>query len=121
MKIQTKKYQLELRRQRVRKTVKGTSERPRFNVYKSSKHIYAQVIDDIAGKTLVAANTLSEEFKGKKVKSYTIEAAKIVGNLLAEKAQRAGIKKVVFDRGGNRYHGRIKTLAEGAREKGLEF
>lgn len=121
MKIQDRKYQLELRRQRVRKTVKGATERPRLSVYKSSKHIYAQIIDDFAGRTLAAASTLTEEFKGKKVKSSTLEAAKIVGNLLAEKAQQAGLKKVVFDRGGNKYHGRIKTLAEGAREKGLEF
>lgn len=121
MKKQGRRYRLELRRHRVRKDISGSAERPRLNIYKSSKHIYAQVVDDSIGKTLVAISTVSKEFKDKKVKSYTLEAAKIVGNLIAEKAQQAGVKKVVFDRGGNRYHGRIKNLAEGAREKGLEF
>ena len=110
------------RKKRVRKKVFGTPERPRLSVYRSLKHIYAQVIDDTNGITLVAASTLDpalrEQLKGIKGK---IEAARLVGKLVAERALEKGIKKVVFDRGGFKYHGRVKALADGAREAGLEF
>ena len=100
---------------RVRRKVKGTPERPRLNVYRSLNNIYAQVIDDTKGVTLVAASSL-EDGKG-----GNIEAAKAVGKAIAGKATEKGIKQVVFDRGGHIYHGRIKALAEAAREAGLEF
>lgn len=121
MKTAKKKAKLQLRKERVRSKIQGTAERPRLCVYKSSKHIYAQVINDLAGKTLVAASTVGPEFKDKKVKAGTVAAAKVVGGLIADKALAAGISKVVFDRGGNLYHGRIKVLADSAREKGLKF
>jgi large subunit ribosomal protein L18 len=121
MKTAKKKVQLQLRKERIRKKIQGTGERPRLCVYKSSKHIYAQVINDLAGKTIVAASTVGPEFKDQKVKAGTSAAAKVIGGLIAEKALAAGIKKVVFDRGGNIYHGRVKILADSAREKGLEF
>jgi large subunit ribosomal protein L18 len=105
---------------RIRKKISGTSERPRLRVFKSNKHIYAQLIDDAAGRTLVTMSTVDKEFapgdeKGKKA------AAKVVGVKIAERAQAAGIKEVVFDRGGYIYHGRVKSLSEGAREGGLKF
>lgn len=106
---------------RVRKKVKGTTERPRLDVYRSLKHIYAQVIDDSCGRTLVAASTLDQELKGKVEFGGNIEAAREVGMLIAKKAIEKGIKTVVFDRGGYIYHGRVKALAEAAREAGLEF
>lgn len=107
-----------LRHKRVRTKISGTSERPRLSVYRSNKGIYAQVIDDVAAKTLVAASTLDKEVK---TKASNIEAAKEVGDLIAKRAIKAGIKTVVFDRGGYIYHGKIKALAEAAREAGLEF
>jgi large subunit ribosomal protein L18 len=107
--------------QRIRKKISGTTERPRLDVFRSLKHIYAQVIDDDTGKTLTSASTLSKEFQEQKKKSCNIEAAKIVGELIAEKALAKGIQKVVFDRGGYLLHGRVKALAQGARDKGLEF
>jgi large subunit ribosomal protein L18 len=106
---------------RVRKKVVGTAERPRLNVYRSLKHIYAQVIDDSTGKTLVSASTLDNEIKGKIAFGGNKEAAKEVGKLIATKAVKSGIKSVVFDRGGYIYHGRVQELAEAAREAGLEF
>lgn len=106
---------------RVRKRVKGTSERPRLNVFKSLNHIYAQVINDETGNTLTAASTLDPELKGKITKGGNVEAAKLVGKLIAERALSKGIEKVVFDRGGYIYHGRVKALAEAAREAGLKF
>ncbi|QSQ08983.1 50S ribosomal protein L18 [Koleobacter methoxysyntrophicus] len=106
---------------RVRKKVKGTSERPRLNVFKSLNHIYAQVINDETGNTLTAASTLDPELKGKITKGGNVEAAKLVGKLIAERALSKGIEKVVFDRGGYIYHGRVKALAEAAREAGLKF
>lgn len=106
---------------RVRKKVTGTEERPRLNVYRSLTNMYAQVIDDKAGRTLVAASTLDPEIKDKVNATGNKEAAKVVGKLVAERAIKAGIKSVVFDRGGYIYHGRVKELAEGAREAGLEF
>ncbi len=106
------------RHKRVRKNISGTAERPRLNVYRSLNHIYAQIIDDVKGVTLVAASSLDKGFEGR---GSNIEGAKAVGKAVAEKAQAAGIKTVVFDRGGYVYHGRVAALAEGAREGGLEF
>jgi large subunit ribosomal protein L18 len=104
---------------RIRKRVKGTAERPRLAVFRSLNHIYAQVIDDRSGKTLVAASTAE---KSAAVKSGgNVEAAKVVGKIVAERAKAAGINAVVFDRGGFLYHGRVKALADAAREGGLEF
>ena len=100
---------------RMRHKINGTPERPRLAVFRSNKHIYAQIIDDTVGRTLVAASTLEFEAEGTKT-----EAAKQVGDLVAKKALEKGIKQVVFDRGGNIYHGRIQALAEGAREAGLD-
>jgi len=109
------------RRRRVRKKVEGSPERPRLSVYRSLKHIYAQVIDDYAGQTLVAASTMSKELKGKLKSTGNREAAAMVGQLLAERARKAKISAVCFDRGGRMYHGRIKALAEAARKGGLQF
>ncbi|RLA81916.1 MAG: 50S ribosomal protein L18 [Deltaproteobacteria bacterium] len=109
------------RKLRVRKKVRGTEERPRLNVYRSLKHMYAQIIVDTRGETLVSASTLSRELRGKLKSTGNVEAAKEVGRLIAKKALEKGIKKVVFDRNGFLYHGRVKAVAEGAREGGLEF
>ncbi len=106
---------------RVRKKISGTPERPRLNVFRSLKNIYAQIIDDTTGTTLVSASTIDEAVKGKIAYGGNKEAAKEVGKLVAQKAIEKGIKQVVFDRGGYLYHGRIAELAEGAREGGLEF
>ncbi|MEO0005205.1 MAG: 50S ribosomal protein L18 [candidate division WOR-3 bacterium] len=103
----------------IRKRVSGSPERPRLCVNRSNRHIYAQLIDDTTGKVLTGASTLSPELKGKKLKP--VEIALEVGRLIAEKAKTLGVKKVVFDRAGYRYHGRVKALAEGARQGGLEF
>lgn len=112
----TKRTPLQKRHRRVRKKVIGSPERPRLAVYRSNRHIYAQVIDDVAGRTLAASSTLAvsdgEDPKAK---------AKAVGVQLAEKAKAAGVTRVTFDRGGFRYHGRVQSLADGAREGGLEF
>lgn len=108
------------RHMRVRKKISGTPEKPRLNVYKSLKHIYAQIIDDESGNTLVAASTLDKAIKDS-VTGCNVESAKKVGELIAKKAIEKGIKKVAFDRGGYIYHGRVKALAEAAREAGLEF
>lgn len=107
------------RHQRVRKKVNGTSERPRLSVRRSSKHIYAQIIDDVKMITLASASTLDKEFSLDK--SDNKEAAREVGKLIGKRATEKGIKDVVFDRSGYIYHGRIKELAEGAREAGLNF
>lgn len=107
--------------ERVRKRISGTPERPRLNVFRSLKHIYAQIIDDTTGTTLVSASTVDEALKGKLNSGSNKEAAREVGKLLARKALEKGITKVVFDRGGYLYHGRVRELAEGAREGGLEF
>jgi len=106
---------------RVRKKISGTPERPRLNVYRSLKNIYAQIIDDKSGRTLVAASTLDEAIKGKIQNGGNKEAAREVGKLIAQRALDKGITSVVFDRGGYIYHGRVKELAEGAREAGLNF
>lgn len=106
---------------RLRKKVVGSKERPRLCVFRSLNHIYAQIIDDFEGKTLAAASTLDASIKEKINTGGNTEAAKYVGVLLAEKAREKGITKVVFDRGGYKFHGRVAALAEGARENGLEF
>ena len=106
---------------RVRKKIAGTSDRPRLNVFRSLNHIYAQIIDDTAGNTLASASTLDESLKNTLANGGNKEAAKAVGLLIARKALDKGVKTVVFDRGGYLYHGRVKELAEGAREGGLEF
>ncbi len=106
---------------RIRKKVKGTSERPRLATHKSGKNIYAQLIDDEAGVTLAAASSLDAELKKEAKHGANCESAKLVGKLIAERAKKKNIQSVVFDRGGHLYHGRIKSLAEAAREAGLEF
>lgn len=106
---------------RVRRRVFGTKERPRLSVYRSLNHMYAQIIDDVEGHTLVQASTLDPELRSKLEKTGNVAAAKEVGRLLAARAKEAGISQVVFDRGGNLYHGRVAALAEGAREGGLIF
>ncbi len=106
---------------RVRKKIFGTPERPRLNVFRSSNNIYAQLIDDLAGHTLVSASTLDPELKGEIENGGNVEAARKVGQLIAKRALEKGLKRVVFDRGGYLYHGRVKALAEGAREGGLDF
>jgi len=104
---------------RIRKKVEGSTERPRLAVYRSLANIYAQVIDDSAGRTLAAASTLDADLRGKK--GTKTDAAGEVGRVIGERAKAAGVTKVVFDRGGNLYHGRVKALAEAARAAGLEF
>ncbi len=106
------------RHKRIRAKVIGTPERPRLNVFRSEKHIYAQIIDDVAGKTLCSASSVEKDFEGS---GSNKEAARKVGKLVAERAVKQNIKQVVFDRGGFIYHGRVQELAEGAREGGLEF
>lgn len=108
-----------VRHLRVRKSVSGTTERPRLNVFRSSDHIYAQIIDDTRGHTLVGVSTLSPELLGQP--SGNVLAATAVGKLVAEKALAVGVTRVVFDRGGYLYHGRIAALAQAAREAGLQF
>ena len=123
MRASTKKNTLsprDRRHRRVRKKVRGTAERPRLAVFRSNNHIYAQVIDDVSGKTLAAASTADASIKGAGG-TGNVDAAKRVGSLVAERATAAGVKKVVFDRGGFLYHGRVAALADAAREAGLEF
>lgn len=106
---------------RVRKRINGTTARPRLNVFRSNKHIYAQVIDDVTGVTLVSASTMDKEFGTEAKTGASVEAARKVGTLVAKRAQEKGLNTVVFDRGGYLYHGRVQALAEAAREAGLEF
>lgn len=114
-----KRLKKERRRKRVRKKVFGLPERPRLSVFRSNRHIYAQIIDDTRGHTLASASSMEKglDLEGKKKTEVALE----VGRLVAQRALEKGIRKVVFDRGGNLFHGRVKALAEGAREKGLEF
>jgi large subunit ribosomal protein L18 len=105
---------------RIRKKISGTTERPRLRVFKSNKHMYAQIIDDMAGHTLISMSTVDKEYEAGDAKGKTA-AAKKIGLMLATRAKAAGISKVIFDRGGSVYHGRVKSLSEGAREGGLEF
>ncbi|KGX85367.1 50S ribosomal protein L18 [Pontibacillus litoralis] len=107
------------RHSRVRKKIAGTPERPRLNVYRSNKHIYAQLIDDVNGVTVASASTVDNEFNLDT--TGNVEAATKVGELVAKRAQDKGFKEIVFDRGGYLYHGRVKALADAAREAGLEF
>jgi large subunit ribosomal protein L18 len=106
---------------RVRKKIEGTAERPRLNIFRSSKHMYAQIIDDTKGVTLVAASTNDKDLKGDITNGGNIEAARKVGETIAKLAKEKGIEAVVFDRGGYIYHGRVQALADGAREAGLDF
>ncbi|MFO8191781.1 MAG: 50S ribosomal protein L18 [Bacillota bacterium] len=121
LKAKTRLISRKRRHRRVRRKITGIPERPRLNVFRSSKHIYAQVIDDQSGTTLAAASSLDPELRSELSYGGNREAARKVGALLARKAIDRGIKDVVFDRGGYLYHGRIKELAEGAREGGLNF
>jgi large subunit ribosomal protein L18 len=106
---------------RIRKKLRGTTERPRLTVFRSTAHIYAQVVDDTKGVTLVAASSTEKPADGKKVTGGNLAAAKEIGKRVAQRAKENGIGKVVFDRGGYIYHGRVKALADAAREAGLEF
>ena len=119
--MQEKNKMRHKRHLRVRRKIKGTPERPRLSVYRSLKNIYAQIIDDLTGKTLAAASSSEEGIKSQVKYTGNKEAAGLVGKLIAERALAKDIKEVVFDRGGNVYHGRVKALADGAREKGLKF
>lgn len=119
--LKKKSAQLARRHRRVRARVTGTPARPRLNVFRSLTNIYAQVIDDESGHTLASASTIDKGVVGQLDGKNKVEAAKIVGQVLAERAKAAGISAVVFDRGGYRYHGRVAALAEGAREGGLNF
>ena len=118
----TSKNEIRVRiHERIRGKVKGTSERPRLAIFRSVAHIYAQVIDDSKGSTLVSASSIEKSEGGKKGTGGNVAAAKAIGKTVAERAKEQGIKKVVFDRGGYIYHGRVKALADAAREAGLEF
>ncbi len=108
-------------RARARHRLEGTAERPRLNVFRSTRHIFAQVIDDTRGRTLVAASTLDDEVRANAAKMTKTQEAKAVGKLIAQRALEKGLKQVVFDRGGYDYHGRVKALADASREAGLEF
>jgi large subunit ribosomal protein L18 len=110
-----------MRHARVRRKVKGTSERPRLAVFRSLNHVYAQVIDDSQGVTLAAASTLDSELRGQRDGKVKAETSKGVGQLIARRAKERGVSEVVFDRGGYKYHGRVKALADAAREGGLVF
>jgi large subunit ribosomal protein L18 len=116
-KIEKKKIRSRIH-QRIRRKLSGTKERPRLAVFRSVAHIYAQVIDDVEGRTLVSASSVDKDGK---TKGGNVAAAKAIGKLVAERAKEKGVKQVVFDRGGYQYHGRIKALADAAREAGLEF
>jgi large subunit ribosomal protein L18 len=109
------------RKTRIRTRVSGTPARPRLTVFRSASHIYVQIVDDLAGCTLVSASTLNGEVKGKVTGKKKLEQAKLVGALVAQRAKQAGIERVVFDRNGFLYHGRVAALAAAARENGLEF
>ncbi|MFQ3568007.1 MAG: 50S ribosomal protein L18 [Aggregatilineales bacterium] len=119
--VEKKRAQRARRHRSIRSRISGTAERPRLNVFRSLTNIYAQVIDDEAGHTLAAASTLDKEIAEQIAGKTKAEAAKVVGLTVAARAKEVGISRVVFDRGGYRYHGRVAALAEGAREGGLEF
>jgi large subunit ribosomal protein L18 len=122
MKRLTTAYHSRIRRHhRVRKKVKGTSAKPRLSVYRSLSHIHAQIIDDVSGSTIAAASDLDAEGKTQASGKQKTEVAKVIGQILAQRAKERGVKEVVFDRGGYKYHGRVKALADGAREAGLAF
>jgi len=119
--LTSRSVQQKRRHRRVRKKVFGVSSRPRLCVYRSLRHIYAQIVNDQLGKTMAAASTLSPEIRKKIEKLKKSQAAALVGELLAEKSKASGIKRVTFDKGGYAYHGRVKSLAEACRKGGLEF
>lgn len=120
--IRRYKYQRQKRHTRIRAKVKGTAVCPRLNVFRSSKHVYAQIIDDVKGYTVVACSDSSKQWDNEAMQQLTkTQMAKKVGEELAKKALKEGVETVVFDRGGYKYHGRVKALAEGAREGGLKF
>ncbi len=121
IKKENRKLNAAKRHKRIRVNLSGTAERPRLTVYRSTKHIYVQIIDDVKGVTLVSAGSVEPEVKAKMAHGGNIEASKVIGKLVAERAKNAGVSKVVFDRGGFLYHGRIAALADAAREAGLEF
>ena len=121
MTIKTRAAARQRRHLRVRSQIPGTAERPRLNVFRSVTAIYAQIIDDVAGRTLVSASTVDKELRSKVKGLKKAEQAKVVGQVVAERATTKGIKAVVFDRGGYKYIGRVKALADGAREGGLQF
>lgn len=120
-KIKTKEEARARRKQRIRTRIQGTAEKPRLTVFRSLNHIYVQAIDDLSGKTLLAASTNDAEIKGSGTKTGNRQAAKLVGELVARKCKEKGIESVVFDRSGYLYHGRVKALAEAARAAGLKF
>ncbi len=120
-KNKAKQKALKSRHERIRKKISGTAQRPRLCVFRSLKHIYAQIIDDTAGTTLVSVSSMSSSFKEKHNRGNNIAAAKVLGELISDMAKDKGINQVVYDRGGYAYHGRIKALAEVAREKGIKF
>ena len=122
MSIPSRKQQTQKRHRRLRRELSGTSQRPRLSVFRSNNHIYAQIIDDKAQNTLCAASTLDRELRANlTVNSSSCDASLAVGELVAKRALTKGIQQVVFDRGGNLYHGRVKALADAAREAGLQF
>lgn len=121
IKAKAKQQARKRRQRRVRAVIDGTTERPRLSIFRSSGNIYAQVIDDAAGKTLVSASTIDNDIVSQVKGKTKTEAAKVVGKVVAERAKSAGINAVIFDRAGYRYHGRVAALADGAREAGLEF
>ncbi len=121
IKKQDRRSQRIRRHLRIRKKIFGTAEKPRLSVFKSQRHIYVQLIDDTKGHTILSASTLDPELRQEIAKTYNKEAAKKVGKLIAQRALSKGINQVVFDRGGFKYHGRIKELADAAREVGLKF
>jgi len=120
--MKSRQERLEKRKKSIRKKINGTAEKPRLRVYRSGKHIYVQAVDDLAGQTLVSASTCDKEVRGM-VKGYTgnMEAAKTVGRVLAERLKQKGVTAAVFDRGGYLFHGRVKALADAARENGVAF
>ena len=120
-KTHDKGERLQRRKWHVRNGLFGTKDRPRLSVYRSEKHIYAQVIDDYAGRTLASASTVTADVRGEQKHGANVAAAKQVGKAIAERAKAAGVTKVAFDRGGRKYHGRVKALADAAREGGLLF
>jgi large subunit ribosomal protein L18 len=117
----TRRSERRRRHQSIRKKLTGTKERPRLSVFRSHQHVYAQVIDDEAGHTLASASTVDKDVRTQLEYGGNIDAAVVVGEHLAKRAKEKGIERVVFDRGGNLYHGRVKALADAAREHGLEF
>ncbi|OAA30850.1 50S ribosomal protein L18 [Kosmotoga arenicorallina S304] len=121
IKRRDRKVMRKKRHMRVRAKISGTAERPRLAVYRSEKHIYAQIIDDVVGRTIVSASTIDKELREKLQKTWNKEAAAEVGKLIAKRALDKGISSIVFDRGGFKFHGRVKALADAAREAGLKF